>query len=582
MKYRLLFLFLLINANLLFANPQTEARLLRFPHIHQDKVVFVYAGDLWLADVEGGVARRLTSHEGMELFPKFSPDGKWIAFSAEYAGTRQVYVIPAEGGEPRRLTFYPDVGPMPPRGGWDYQVLDWTPDSRKILFRGNRLPQGKRLGKYFLVDVTGGFPEKLPLPEGALATFSPDGKKLAYNRISREFRTWKRYRGGRAQDVWIYDLAQNKIDQITDFEGTDNFPLWVGEKIYFTSDRDNKLNLYAYDLTAKQTSQITEFKEFDVLWPARGEGGIVFENGGYIFHLDPQTNQTRKIAIQLLADKPQTRPYYKNVKKFINNFSLSPSGKRALFEARGDLFTAPAKDGNIRNLTDTQGIREMDPMWSPDGKYVVYQSDVTGDYEIYLIDPLAAEKPIQLTKNNKTWRFPPRWSPDSKFLVFSDKNAHLNLLNVATRKIQKIDESSYSNIGGYTWSPDSRWIAYHKDGANNLTSVWLYSLDQQQVFQLTSNFTNDHSPAFDPAGNYIYFISDRDYNLSFSSYEFDYFYDNSSRVYVGTLTADQPAPFAPKSDEEAVKSDETNAKSEKKSEKADSEKAVKIDVNGFE
>jgi len=569
------------------AQKAEEARLLRFPHIHQNQIVFVYAGDLWKVATTGGVARRLTSHIGMELFPHFSPDGKWIAFSAEYSGTRQVYVMPAEGGEPRRLTFYPDVGPMPPRGGWDYQILDWTPDSKKILFRGNRLPQGARLGKYFTVDLDGNFPEELPIPEGALASFSPDGKKIAYNRISREFRTWKRYRGGRAQDVWLYDLEKNKIEQITKFKGTDNFPLWVENQIYFTSDRENKLNLYAYDLTSKQTKKVTNHTEYDVLWPSRGADGIVYENGGYIYRLDPATGKSHQIHIQIYDDKLQTIPYYKNVTKFINYFGLSPSGKRALFEARGDIFTVPAKNGNIRNLTNSQGIREKNPLWSPDGQQIVYESDVSGEYEIYLIDAKGGGKPQQLTSNNDAWRFAPIWSPDGKYLVFADKKARLRLLEVKTKKIKDLDKSKYSDIGNYVWSPDSRWIAFTKNSANNMSSIWLYSLDQQKKYQLTSDFTDDFNPVFAPDGKYFYFMSNRDFNLVFSSFEFDYHYSNSSRIYVGTLSKEHSSPFAPKSDEE-VSQNQTNEKAEKPAENKSTAKKkqatinVKIDIAGFE
>ncbi len=283
MKIILSFFLTLIFALNIFSQDKDLTRLLRFPDISKDKIVFVYAGDIWIVDANGGTARQLTSHEGIELFPKFSPDGKLIAFSGEYSGNRQVYIIPVEGGTPTQLTYYNDVGVMPPRGGFDYQVLGWTPDGKNVLFRGNRLPWGERMGKYFTISVNGGFEVPLQIPEGGGGMLSPDGSKMVYTPIEREWRTWKRYRGGRAQDVWIYDLKNSTTEKITDWLGTDNQPMWVGNKIYFTSDRTGTLNLYSYDLSSKQTVAVTDFDNYDVLWPSASEEKIVYENGGYIY-----------------------------------------------------------------------------------------------------------------------------------------------------------------------------------------------------------------------------------------------------------------------------------------------------------
>ena len=551
-----------------------EARLLRFPHIHNNDVVFVYAGDLWLVSAQGGTARRLTSHEGMELFPRFSPDGQWIAFSAEYSGSRQVYVMPSTGGEPRQLTFYADVGPLPPRGGWDYQIMDWTPDSKKILVRCNRVPYGERLGKYYLVDISGGYEQELVLSEGGLATYSPDGKKIAYNPISREFRTWKRYRGGRAQDIWIYNFAENSSEKIIDTDATDNFPMWVDQDIYFTSDRDNKLNLYKYNTETKDTQKVTDYSEFDVLWPSRGVGGIVYENGGYIYHLDTKTGKSRKIDVSIYDDLPMTRPVYKTVDKWIESFSLSPSAKRALFCARGDVFTIPAENGNVRNITNTQGVRERTPVWSPDGKHIIYQSDASGEYEFYLADPMGKNPPKKLTSGNNVWTFEPVWSPDSRCVAFSDKKMQLGILDISTGKIIVADKASYSIINDINWSPDSRWLTYTKQSENQMNSIWLYDTRNKKIFQLTKDYTQETNPVFDPNGKYLYFISQRDFNLSFSEYEFDYIYDNSNRIFLVTLTKECPNPFEPKSDEEnqGKEQDESNT---------NHNGDIKIDVDGF-
>lgn len=313
-----------------------EGRLLRFPDIHGDFVVFVYAGDIWRSPVAGGPASRLTSHQGLELFPKVSPDGRWIAFNAEYTGTRQVYVMPAWGGAPRQLTFYNDVGPMPPRGGWDDWVQGWTPEG-KILVRMNRVPWSERMGRYYVVDPEGGLETPLELPEGGSASLSADGKRIAYTPVDREFRTWKRTRGGRAQDVWIYDFAARRSERITDHPGTDNFPMWAGDTIYFTSDRDGTLNLYAHDLKTKAVRKVTDYREYDVLWPSLGRGGIVFMNGGYLHRLDLGTEKAARIPITLGAALDTAAPQFKEVKANVQQVDLSPSGARAVFEARDEL-----------------------------------------------------------------------------------------------------------------------------------------------------------------------------------------------------------------------------------------------------
>ncbi len=382
-------LLLLVPVSASMAGAQEGTRLLRFPHVHGDRVVFTYAGDLYTAPLSGGTATRLTSHEGLEVFARFSPDGKWIAFSGEYAGTRQVYLIPSTGGEPKQLTWYPDVGPMPPRGGYDHLVLDWTPDGKKILVRANRTPFAERNGCYYLVDAfEGGLETPLEIPEGASgATFDASGTRLAYNIKSREWRHWKRYAAGRQQDVWLYDLQAHRSERITEFEGTDNFPLWVGEKVYFVSDRGarRKLNLWVYDIGTRQTTQVTRHDEFDVLWPSRGQGGIVYENGGWIYHLDPATGRSRRLEITVTGDRPYTNPYVRNVAGNIDGWSIAPSAQRVAFAARGEIFTVPAEHGNIRNVSRTPAQRERDVEWSPDGRWMAYLSDATGSYEVFLL-----------------------------------------------------------------------------------------------------------------------------------------------------------------------------------------------------
>jgi tricorn protease len=533
------------------------ARLLRFPDIHGDMIAFVYAGDIWTVPASGGTARRLTSHPGFEIFPKFSPDGRWIAFSGEYNGTRQVFVISVDGGEPRQLTYRNDVGALPPRGGWDNIVYGWTPDGKNVLFRANRVPYSNRLGRPHLVPVEGGQEQPLPITEGGAASYSPDGNRLAYTPISNEFRGWKRYRGGQSPDVWIYDLKSNTAEQITTTRAQDMVPVWLGDTIYYLSDRDWTMNVFAYDTRTKKTRKVTTHSDYDVLWPSGSGNDLVYEAGGYIYHLDTNSGKEERVPIKVYGDFPDTVPYFKNVKSNINSFALSPSGARALFDARGDIFTAPAKEGEVRNLTSSQGVREIAPAWSPDGRWVAYLSDRSGEYEIYVRPSDGTGEERRVTTDGDIWRFSPVWSPDSRMLAYGDKKQRLRYVEVASGKTTDIDRSSTNDITNYRWAPDSRWIAYTKLGSNQFSEIWVYSLANGRTQKLTGGMTSDTQPIFDPKGRYLYFLSNRDFNLTFSGWEFNYLYTNPTRVYVGLLSADGPALFLPGSDEERVKTRET-------------------------
>ena len=557
------------------AHGAEEARLLRHPTVMGDRVAFVYAGDIYTVPVTGGMAKRITSYpEGFEVFPKISPDGKWIAFSGEYSGNRQVYLVPYEGGVPRRLTFYPDVGPMPPRGGYDYIVMDWTPDSSKILIRSNRTPFGRRVGRYFLVDpFTERFEEPLQIPEGGPATLSPDGTKLAYDIKSREFRTWKRYRAGRAQDVWIYDLEGNTIEKITDFEGTDNFPMWIGDAVYFTSDRERTLNIFRYDIATKTTTKVTDFTEYDVLWPSRGGGRIVFENGGLLYCHDVETGETKKIDVLLGSDKPHVRPVYKNVRENIESFTVSPSGARAAFGARGEIFTVPAEHGVARNITRTDGIREMYVEWSPDGKYISCCSEESGEYELTIIPQDGSGEPRQLTSGSEEWILQPIWSPDGKRIAYSDKMNRLWILDVDSGRKTLADTGEFSSIDNYSFSPDSRWVCYTKNDESQMTSIWVYSLEGKKSMQLTGPFSDEREPVFGKEGKYLFFVSNRDFEYRHREFE--------DRIYVGTLAAETPSPLAPLSDEEKPAPEGKGKKEEGKSGDGDEVTIEKIDAEGF-
>ncbi|MFN3307162.1 MAG: protease, partial [Candidatus Kapaibacteriota bacterium] len=373
-----------------------EARLLRFPNAFKNKIAFVYAGDIFIVDKNGGIARRLTYSKGLELFPRFSPDGKMIAFSAEYDGNREVYVVPSDGGEPRRLTYSMDLPNVPERMGPDKIVMGWTSDGKKILYRSRSNWWHSWSGKLFYVSLDGGLPEELPLPRAGFASLSPDGKKLAFNRVFREFRTWKRYRGGQADDIWIYDFETKKTINITNNPAQDIIPMWYGNKIYFLSDRDHTMNIFCYDMDSKQTKKITNFDKYDVKFPSVGTDYITFENGGYIYSLDPRTDNYQKVKIEINEDFPDIRPKFKNVQEQIHSFDISPDGSKGLFSARGEVFVVPAEKGLIRNITKTPSIHDRAPVWSPDGKWIAYISDKSGETEVYISKPDGTGE-IQLT-----------------------------------------------------------------------------------------------------------------------------------------------------------------------------------------
>ncbi|HPE75359.1 MAG TPA: PDZ domain-containing protein [Draconibacterium sp.] len=557
-----------------------DARLMRFPDINNNLVAFVYAGDIWTVNSSGGEARRLTSHEGMELFPKISPDGNWIAFSAEYSGSRQVYIIPSEGGKPKQLTYYNSVGLMPPRGGFDDIVLDWTPDSKNILIRANRTEFGERNGKYFLVNIDGGLEKPLQIVNGGFAALSPDAKKIVFTPVDREFRSWKRYKGGRATDLWIYDLEKNSSEQITDFAGSDQCPVWHNNKIFFTSDRDLKLNIYSYNTQTRAVEQITKFTDFDVLWPSGSNGQLVFENGGFLYKTNLETGLTEKITVNINFDNPNLVPYFKTVTGNIHSYSISPSGKRALFDARGDIFSVPAENGNTENLTQTQGIREVYPSWSPNGKYISYYSDATGEYEIYLLENKKDAKPQQITTNSSAWKYDNEWSPDSKYLLYSDRTLQLKLLNIETKVETVVDKATENEFRSYVFSPDSKWVAYVKQAPNGYSSIWVYNIPDAKNIQLTDDSFSDNSPVFSTDGLTIFFLSDRDFNLDFSSFEFNYVYNKSTRIFAMALKADGEKLFKDKIDIEPVKMD-LKEKAKDKEEKKEESVNVTIDVEGI-
>ena len=536
-----------------------EGRLMRFPDIYKDKIVFMYGGDLWLASSAGGEARRITADAGRELFPKFSPDGKWIAFTGQYDGNFNVYVMPAQGGQPRQLTFYQGAAaPLSDRMGIHNEVVTWFPDSKRILFLSRRDASNGWTKRPFSVSIDGGLPEPLPVDQGGLASFSADGTKIAYNPIFRNFRTWKRYTGGLAQAIAIYDLKNNTVEDVPHTDWTDTFPMWHGNAIYFTSDRgpEHHLNLYSYDLSSKQIEQLTHFTDFDVMWPSLGPDSIIFENGGYLYTFDFESKQPKKLTVYLPGDRDQTLKHWASVAKNITDFDISPEGKRAVFGARGDVFTVPAKEGSVRNLTRTPGIREKSVAWSPDGRWIVYVSDRSGEDELYISPQDGMGKEQQITSGYKGFKYAPAWSPDSKKVAWSDKDCRLWYADINVKKQVEVDRGKYGEILNYSWSPDSKWLAYDKNDENSYSVVNLYSLTDSKITPVTTSMTNSYAPVFDPDGKYLYFLSDRDFNEVLGNVDFEFANPKTTRIYVVTLRQDEASPFQPLSDETQIKKEE--------------------------
>ncbi len=586
-----------------------DALMLRNPDVSQHEIVFRYSGDLWLIDKAGGKAQRLTSAPGPEGFAKFSPDGTKIAFQAGYEGGTDIYVIPITGGIPRRVTHHPAPE----------QLCDWHPDGERLIFSSSQQSGQQRAPKMFLVKATGGQPEAMPIPYGVFGAIDPTGTWLAYTPLASELRTWKRYRGGMSTDIWIFNLANAQARQLTNEPGYDSQPMWRGRTLIFLSDRDELgvMNLYAHDLDRGTVERLTEFPEFDVRFPSIGPEDVVFENGGRLWRYELATKALALVEVQLPSDLLAARPQVREVSDLARNIDVSPSAKRIVVEARGEIFTLPVEEGFARDLTRTSGVAERYPAWSPDGKWIAYFSDRTGEYELTLrradgstFEGCDVNGEQVLTSIGPGWKWPPEFSPDSKRITFSDGAGLLWMVTIDTRELEQLDIHPLGQPIGVDWSADSGWIAWNRASDDSrVDAIYLYELATKTRHQVTSGTFADTEPVFDRKGEWLFFQSSRTFTPIYSDFDQTWVYTNSGNLMAVPLRADVKNPWAPKNDEEGdeeakkedSKADETAKEEEKKKEedkegeadalaKADEKKEeaekppepVRIEIEGFE
>lgn len=582
---------LLTFAGLLFsADTVAQTKLLRFPDIHGNTVVFCYGGDLWKAPATGGTAVRLTAHPGQELFPKFSPDGRWIAFTGQYDGDEQVYVVPATGGIPKQLTYYPARGPLAPRWGYDNQVYGWTPDGKQVVFRSLRDANGGSVETaLYTVRVEGGLPVKLPMPTSGAGDFSPDGKQMVYSPLFRDFRTWKRYAGGWAQDLYIFDLATYRARLIAHSDRTERDPMWIGDAIYFASDRDGKLNLYSYDVASGEVTQITHSTTWDVRWPSSDNAGkIVYELDGELHVLDIRTGQDQKISIFVPDDGVSMRPSRYSAARNIEDFELSPKGERALFVARGDIFTAPIEKGPTRNLTNSSNAHDKHARWSPDGARIAFISDRSGEEQVFLVNQDGSGRIEQLTTEFAAMLYAPEWAPNGERLAFSDKDGKLYVLTLADKKVQQIADEERGGIFDYEWSPNGGYLAFSMSDPNRFRSIYIWSVADNRVRRITGEYFNETNPEWDPEGNYLFYLSDRQFAPQISTVEWNYAGNRTTGIFALALRKDVADPFAPESDEvtiekpgEAVRAKKPEKTKEPEKTEGEKKQPIRIDFDGL-
>ncbi|MGH9900076.1 MAG: S41 family peptidase, partial [Pyrinomonadaceae bacterium] len=520
--------------------------LLQKPALSKTHIAFTFAGDLWIVKREGGEAMRLTTGIGIETNPIFSPDGTMIAFAGEYDGNVDTYVVPATGGVPRRLTFHPS-GDVP---------VAWTPDGKSILFRSARNSY-VNFARFFTIPLEGGLETEIPLPMGYEASYSPDGSRLAYLPLAPAFQEWKRYRGGRTTKIWLANLSDSHVEEVPRQNSNDFNPMWIEKKIYFLSDRNGATTLFAYDTDTKKVTELIRNDGSDMKSASAGPDAIVCEQFSEIYLFDLKSGKAKKVEITLSGDLPSVRAHYEKVASSITNINISPTGVRAIFEARGEILTVPQEKGNARNLTNSPGVADRDPAWSPDGKWIAYFSDESGDYALHLRNQsgLGEVKKINLG-NPPSFFYSPTWSPDSRKIAYTDKRLNLWYVDIERGVPVKVDTNTYENpfrVMDPAWSPDSKWLAYTRQLKNRLCAVFVYSLETSKSTQITDGMSDARFADFDKNGKYLYFTASTDSGattgwLDMSSYPLQA--SLTRNVYVVVLKKDIASPLAPESDEE--------------------------------
>jgi tricorn protease len=557
------------------------ARLLRQPTISASQIAFMYGNDIWIVGREGGEARRVTSFAGQETNPQFSPDGRWLAFTAQYAGNTDVYVVPVTGGEPTRLTFHPAPD----------LVQGWTPDSRRVVFSSSRNAPPQSSNRFYTVGLDADMPEEMPMPRAHQGMISPDGRRLAYRMVSPWEDEWRNYRGGQNRPIWILDLDDLGLDEIEPWDGSnDQDPVWLGDDIYFMSDRDLAMNIYAYSPATKQLRQLTHFVDWDVKSLDAGGGVLAFEQGGWIHTLDPTTGETNRVDITVRGDFPWLMPQWENVGNRIANAAISPTGRRAIFEARGDIFTVPATagDGDWRNLTSSPGVADRNPTWSPKGDHVAWFSDAEGEYALVIADQQGIENRRSIPLESETFYFTPAWSPDGTRILFTDTDLNLWIVDVESGRQTKADTDAYmvpARTMDPAWSPDSKWVAYAKRLDNQLHVIMLYDVEAERTHQVTDGMADALSPAWDASGKYLWFLASTNFGLNtgwleMSSYERPVTYG----LYFAILSDTAKSPLLPKTGDESGTPTTARAGASGDSARAPAQQTptVEVDLDGIQ